>query len=371
MSKRDYYEVLEVARSASLDDIKKSYRKKAIQYHPDKNPGNKEAEERFKEATEAYSVLSEPEARARYDQFGHAAFEQGGGFSGFDFGDFSGFEDIFGDIFSAFFGGAPGGKRTRGRAGRDLRYDLEIEFEEAAFGTQKEITLQRQVTCERCQGSGAASANALKSCPQCKGSGQMRMQQGFFTISRTCSSCGGSGQIIKDPCTECNGAGSRSRQSRINVKVPAGIDHGQRLKLRGEGEPGSKGGPSGDLYVQIFVKEHEFFKREDAELFCEVPITYAAATLGTEIEVPTLEGKEKLRIPAGTPSGTVFRLRNRGLQVLGSSSRGDQHVKVFIHVPKKLNDDHRKVIEQLQEIEGVQPKEEQKGFFEKVKNMFA
>lgn len=372
MSKRDYYEVLDVARTASLDEIKKAYRKCAVQYHPDKNPGNKEAEEKFKEATEAYSVLSEPEARARYDQFGHAAFAQGNGFSGFDFGDFSGFEDIFGDIFSAFFGGAPGGnKRSRGRAGRDLRYDLEIEFEEAAFGAQKEIALERRVSCENCQGSGAASSSSLQSCPHCKGSGQQRVQQGFFTISRTCSGCNGAGQIIKDPCSACGGAGSKAKQSKISVKVPAGIDHGQRLKLRGEGEPGARGGPAGDLYVQIYVKEHAFFKREEAEIYCEVPITYAAATLGAEIDVPTLEGHEKLKVPSGTPSGKVFRLRNRGLQVLGTDRRGDQHVKVFIHVPKKLSEDHKKLIEKLREIEGSQPGEEQKGFFEKMKNMFA
>ena len=373
---RDLYEVLEVSRTANLDEVKKAYRKKALQYHPDRNPGNKEAEERFKEATEAYTILSDADKRAQYDQFGHAAFQNMGAGGGFDpFGaDFSGFEDIFGDLFGAFFGGAMGGggrRRTRGRAGRDLRYDLEIEFEEAAFGAEKEIKIPRRVPCEACQGSGAAKGSKAESCSECRGSGQIRVQQGFFTISRTCHVCGGQGQVIRTPCESCAGAGSREKEGKINVKIPAGIDDGQRLKLRGEGEAGSGGGPSGDLYVQIAVKKHPIFERQESEIICEVPITYSAAVLGAELEVPTLEGKTKLKIPAGTPSGKVFRLKNKGIQVIGTNRRGDEHVRVAILVPKRVSDERRKLLEKLKEIDEKDLQEESKGFFDKMKDIFA
>ena len=370
--KRDYYEVLGVSREATTDEIKKIYRKKAVQYHPDKNPGNKEAEDKFKEATEAYSVLSDPENRRKYDQFGHAAFGQGGGrdgFSGFG-GDFSGFEDIFGDIFGAFFGGAAGGKRSRGRGGRDLRYDLEITFENAAFGAEKEIVIGRRVACESCDGAGAAKGTQAETCQQCNGRGQIAVQQGFFTISRTCHVCSGSGQIIKTPCQSCRGAGTVSKEAKISVKIPAGIDSGQRLKLRGEGEPGSVGGPSGDLYVHIMVREHPIFQRQESEIICEVPISYTCAALGAEIDVPTLEGNIKMKIPSGTPSGKIFRLRNRGIQILGSNRRGDQHVKVNIIVPKRLSEEHKRALETLKEIEKREPAEEAKGFFDRVKDIF-
>ena len=375
MSKRDYYEVLEVSKSASLDDIKKAYRKKAVQYHPDKNQGDKEAEEKFKEATEAYSVLSDQESRARYDRFGHAAFSQGGGAGGFQGGDFSGFEDIFGDIFSSFFGGAMGGdprRGSRGRAGNDLRYDLNITFEEAAFGCEKEITLTRRTRCEECAGSGAEKGSGRDRCPQCEGAGQIRMQQGFFTLARTCHACGGAGEVVKNPCRSCSGSGLKSKESKLKVKIPAGVDNGQRLKMRAEGEPGSGGGPNGDLYVQMLVLEHPIFQRQEAELVCEFPITYATATLGGEIDVPGLEGRLKLKIPAGTPSGKVFRLKGKGIPILGSSPqrRGDQHVRVHVHVPKKVSDEERAILEKLAKVQGTVVDDE-KGFFDKMKDMFS
>ncbi len=376
MSKRDYYEVLEVSKSASVDEIKKAYRKKAVQFHPDKNPGNKEAEEKFKEATEAYSVLSDADSRARYDRFGHAAFSgQGGAGGGFQGGDFSGFEDIFGDIFGSFFGGAMGGaagRGSRGRAGNDLRYDLEVTFEEAAFGCEKEISLGRRIRCEECAGSGAAKGSGRDRCPQCEGAGQIRMQQGFFTLARTCHACGGAGEVIKNPCHGCSGTGLKAKESKLKVKIPAGVDSGQRLKMRGEGEPGSGGGPQGDLYVQILVAEHPIFSRQEAELVCEYPITYSVATLGGEVEVPSLEGKVKLKIPAGTPSGKIFRLKNKGIPILGSSPqrRGDQHVRVHVHVPKKVSDEERSLLEKLAKVQGSVVDDE-KGFFDKMKDMFS
>lgn len=375
MSKRDYYEVLEVSKSASLEDIKKAYRKKAVQFHPDKNPGNKEAEEKFKEATEAYSVLSEAESRARYDRFGHAAFTQGGGAGGFQAGDFSGFEDIFGDIFGSFFGGAMGGdprRGARGRGGNDLRYDLEVTFEEAAFGCEKEVTLARRSRCEECSGSGAAAGSGRERCPQCEGAGQIRMQQGFFTLARTCHACNGAGEVVKNPCRSCSGSGLKTRDSKLKVKIPAGVDSGQRLKMRGEGEPGMGGGPNGDLYVQIIVADHPIFQRQETEVVCDFPLSYSMATLGGEVEVPSLDGKVKLKIPAGTPSGKVFRIKGKGIPVLGSSPqrRGDQHVRVHVHVPKKVSEEERKILEQLAALQGSVVDDE-KGFFDKMRDMFS
>ena len=379
MSKRDYYEVLEVAKGASLEDIKKAYRKKAVQFHPDKNPGNKEAEEKFKEATEAYSVLSDAENRAKYDRFGHAAFTQGGGAGGFQSGDFSGFEDIFGDIFSTFFGGGMGDmggdpRRGRGRAGNDLRYDMELLFEEAAFGCEKEITIGRRSKCDTCSGSGAAKGSARERCPQCEGAGQIRVQQGFFTLARTCHACGGAGEVVKNPCTACSGVGLKVKESKLKVKVPAGVDNGQRLKMRGEGEAGLAGGQSGDLYVQILIDDHPIFQRQDHEVICEVPIAFTAAVLGTELEVPSLDGKLKLKIPAGTPSGKVFRIKNKGIPILGSNPqrRGDQHVRVYVHVPKKVSEEERELLEKLATLQGSPIEDESdKGFFNKVKDMFS
>ncbi len=375
MAKRDYYEVLEVSRTATVEEIKKAYRKKAVQFHPDKNPGNQEAEEKFKEATEAYSALSDADNRAKYDRFGHAAFSSGGG-GGFQGADFSGFEDIFGDIFGSFFGGQGGGdpRRGRGRSGSDLRYDLDITFEEAAFGCEKEVTIGRRAKCESCSGSGAAKGTSRERCPQCEGAGQIRIQQGFFTLARTCHACNGVGEVVRNPCKSCSGSGLKVKESKLKIKVPAGVDNGQRLKMRGEGEPGSSGGASGDLYVQLQVAPHELFQRQESELVCEVPITYAAAALGTEIEVPSLEGKVKLKIPSGTQSGKVFRIKGKGIPVLGSSPqrRGDQHVRVFVHVPKKLSDEERTLLEKLADLQGTAVEEAgSKGFFDKMKDIFS
>lgn len=374
MAKRDYYEVLGVSKNASLDEIKKAYRKCALQHHPDRNAGSPESEEKFKEATEAYSVLSDAEARSKYDTFGHAAFDQrsgGFGFGGFPgFGDFSGFEDIFGDLFSTFFGTASASRHARGRSGHDLRYDMQITFEEAVFGAEKEIEIPRRSACPECGGSGTQKGSRAETCRQCGGAGQLRVQQGFFTLSRTCHACGGSGQVIKNPCNTCHGSGLQSTQARVKVKIPAGIDHGQRLKLRGEGESGSSGGPAGDLYVQISVKKHLFFERQDTEIICEIPVTYSTAALGAEIDVPTLDGKVKMRIPPGTPSGKVFRLKNKGVPVLGEERRGDQHVRVYVDVPKKVTAAHREILEKLREVEERELAEETKSFFGKVKNMF-
>lgn len=374
VAKRDYYEVLEVSRGASLEEIKKAYRKKAVKYHPDKNPGDPTAEEKFKEATEAYSALSDAESRAKYDRFGHAAFEQGRGGGGFH-GDFSGFEDIFGDVFSSFFGGSMGGgRRGRGRGGNDLRYDLEVSFEEAAFGCEKEITIGRHQGCETCGGSRAAKGSAPERCSQCNGAGEIRIQQGFFTLARTCHACGGAGEVIKNPCTDCSGSGRTMKESRLKVKIPAGVDHGQRLKMRGEGEAGSGGGPAGDLFVQILISEHPIFQRQEAEVVCEIPITYSAAALGAEIDVPALDGPLKLKIPAGTPSGKVFRFKNKGIPILGSNPqrRGDHHVRVFVQVPSKVSDEERELLEKLAELQGsVVVDGAGRGFFEKVKDIFS
>jgi molecular chaperone DnaJ len=375
VSKRDYYEVLGVGKSASADEVKKAYRKKAVEFHPDKNPGNKEAEEKFKEATEAYSVLSDAESRSRYDRFGHAGVDQSAG--GFQSADFSGFEDIFGDIFSSFFGGQAGGgsrRGGRGRAGNDLRYDLEVKFEEAAFGCEKEIAIGRRNQCETCAGSGAAPGSSRERCLQCEGHGQIRIQQGFFTLARTCHVCGGVGEVIKKPCTDCSGAGLKVKETKLKVKIPAGVDQGQRLKMRNEGEAGSGGGPNGDLYVQILIEDHPIFQRQESELVCEVPISYATAALGSEVDVPSLEGPVKLKIPAGTQSGKVFRIKNKGIPILGSSPqrRGDQHVRVFVHVPKKVSLEERELLEKLAALQG-EPHIDgvDKGFFDKVKGIFS
>ena len=369
MSKRDCYEVLGVSKTATLDEIKKAYRKKALQYHPDKNPGDKEAEEKFKEATEAYGILNDPENRKKYDQFGHAAFAQGGagGFNGFS--GFEDFEDIFGDIFSSFFGG--GSTRTKGHAGNDLRYDLDITFEEAAFGAEKEIEIPCRRSCVDCGGSGAGAGSKVERCAQCDGAGQIRYQQGFFTVGRTCGACNGSGQSIKNPCSSCRGTGLKSVKNAIKVSIPAGIDHGQRLKLRGKGESGSHGGPDGDLYVVLRVKEHPIFERDGADVLFDFPISYTSAVLGDELEVPTIDGKVKLKIPAGTASGRVFKIRNKGIQVLGTNRRGDQNVRVVIEVPTKLSEEHLALLEKLKAVESRERTEQSRSFFDKVKNLFS
>ena len=368
-NKRDYYEVLGVSRDAGQDEVKKAYRRLALKYHPDRNPDDKVAEEKFREAAEAYQVISDPDNRARYDQFGHAAFDQqGGGFGAGGFQGFDGFDDIFGEIFGQFFGGGSGGGRSGASVGRDLRYDLEIEFEEAIFGAEKEITFNRRVHCDDCSGTGVASGSSPETCGDCGGVGQVRFQQGFFTLSQTCPRCKGRGSIIKDPCKGCKGAGLKTKKAKIKVTIPSGIDSGQRLKVRGEGDPGQQGGPHGDLYVSISVKDHPVFERRDSELICEVPISYPDAVLGAEIKVPTLEGDTDLKIPPGTPSGKVFRLRNRGVQIIGTNRRGDQHVRVLIEVPKHVSKEHKEALEKLKEFRSE--KRDDEGFFNRMKHVF-
>ncbi len=364
MSKRDYYEVLGVSRGATGEEIKKAYRKAALQFHPDRNPDNPESEEKFKEATEAYSVLSDADNRRKYDQFGHAAFS-GGGAAGF--GDFSGFEDIFGDIFGAFFG-TGGGQRAR--TGRDLRYNLEITLEEAASGIEKTIVFSRATPCETCGGNGAAKGTSPETCKQCNGAGQVRMQQGFFAVSRPCPVCAGRGQVVVKPCGTCGGNGRVNKEAELSVKIPAGIDEGQRLKLRGEGEAAPGGGLPGDLYIVISIEPHKIFVRQDSEIICEVPITYSQAVLGGETMVPTLDGEINMKIPPGTPTGKTFRLKGKGIIDMHSGRRGDQHVRTYIHVPTSLSERQRELLEELSSIEGKPTANESRTFFDRVKDLF-
>ena len=373
--KRDYYEILGVDRNASKQQIKTAYRKKAVENHPDRNKGDKEAEERFKEAAEAYSVLSDDDKRAHYDRFGHAASpgNGAGGFNGFDPETFGDFSDILGDFFG--FGDIFGGGRTRrsrSSRGNDLRYDLTVEFEEAVFGFSPKIKVRKAEVCKDCSGSGADPAHGTETCSACGGQGQIRFQQGFFTVSRTCSSCQGKGKMIKSPCKTCHGSGRVQKEKVLEVKIPAGVESGNRLRVAGEGEPGTNGGPPGDLYVFISVKPHPFFKREGDHIYCEIPITIIQAALGTVVQVPTLQGKEKLRIPEGTQSGTTFRFRGRGVNSLSGRGKGDQHVKVIVRTPTKLNEKQRKLLQELgEELPSVYPdSEEAEGIFDKVKDMF-
>lgn len=367
--KRDYYEILGVNRGDSPEEFKKAYRKLAMKYHPDRNPGDKSAEERFKEASEAYQVLSDPERRAQYDRFGHAAFEQGAGFGGFDFAA-AGFEDIFSDIFGDFFGTARGRGRSRAQRGEDLRYDLEIRFEEAVFGTERVINVPRLMACEACGGKGTKGGAARTTCAACRGSGQLRFQQGFFTIAKTCGQCGGQGTVIKDPCRSCGGSGVSQKTQALNIKIPPGVDSGSRLKLRGEGEAGRNSGPAGDLYVVINVEQHPLFARQENDIVCEVPISFAQAALGAEIEVPTIEGKFKMKVAAGTQSGTVLRLRGKGVPDLRGSGRGDQLVRVVVETPRKLTARQRELLEEFARSSGEEVNPLTKGFFDKVKEMF-
>lgn len=373
--KTDYYELLGVTRSASAEEIKKAYRKKAIQFHPDKNPGDQAAEAKFKQCAEAYEVLSDGQKKQAYDQFGHAGVNQGGpgggGFGGAGAGGFGGFEDIFGDIFGEVFGGGRSGRGgVRATRGSDLRYNLKVSFEEAAFGCEKQVTLPRESACDTCQGTGAKPGTSPEACSGCGGSGEIRFQQGFFTLSKTCPQCDGQGSVIKNKCTDCRGQGSKSENVKISVKVPAGINVGQKLKLRGEGEAGTRGGPSGDLYVVIDIAAHPFFQRDGDDIYCEVPVSFTQAALGAEIETPTLGGAVKLKIPPGTQSLKKFRLKGKGVSSLSGRGRGDQYVQVSVEVPSKLTDRQRDILEEFAELSGESYPESQ-SFVKKMKDWFS
>ena len=364
--KRDYYDVLGVSRDAGAEDLKKAYRKLALKYHPDKNPEDRHtAEDRFKELNEAYQILSDPERRAQYDRFGHAAFEQDG--TGFPF---TGFDDIIGDLFGDFFGtGRSRGGRKGARRGEDLQYRLELSFEEAARGCERTLAFGRMHRCDTCSGSGAKPGTSPTTCSQCRGTGQLRLQQGFFSIAKTCGYCNGRGTVVKSPCPTCDGSGATQRNHTLSVKVPPGVDAGSRLKLRGEGEPGQGGGPSGDLYVVIDVEAHPLFQRDGVDVVCDVPISFVQAALGTEMEVPTLDGSAKVKIPAGTQSGHVFRLRGRGIPHLGGYGTGDQLVRVAVETPRKLSARQRELLEEFARASGEDVHPRSKSFLDKVKSI--
>lgn len=378
-TRRDLYEVLGVARSASKEEIKKAYRKLAMQHHPDKNPGNKESEALFKEASHAADVLLDEQKRKMYDQFGHDGAQMGGGQGpfggGFQGGDFGDLGDIFGDIFGDILGGGRGGRgggRRGGRrvvAGDDLQTEMTITFEEAAFGVEKEIQITRSCVCETCQGTGAKKGSGPVTCDMCQGHGEVRRQQGFFTIAQPCPKCHGQGQMIKDPCETCHGRGRNKKREKLSVKVPAGIDEGQRLKLSQQGDAGMNGGPAGDLYVLINIQEHEFFKREEYDVLCEVPISFSQAAIGTEIEVPTLGGRVSMKIPEGTQSGQKMKLRNKGITKLGGYGFGDQIITIHVETPTKLNKEQREIFARLAELE-QNSNPMTKGFFERVRELF-
>ncbi len=375
MGKRDYYEVLGLGREATQEDIKKSYRKLALKFHPDRNPGNKEAEEKFKEAAEAYEVLSDTEKRSNYDRYGHdglrGAFSSGG-FQWNDFTHTNDFEDIFGDlfggggIFGEFFGSGRGG-RSRASTGSDLRLDIEIGFEDAYNGCSKEVNFAHLEPCAECEGRGVRNAADKTTCPQCKGRGQVRVSQGFFSMTTACNRCGGTGSMIKNPCRACNGEGRVQKRKKLSIRVPAGVDTGAKLKIHGEGDTGPAG--PGDLYVVVHVRAHELFERSGNDIFCEVPITFVTAALGGKTEVPTPEGVVKLSIPAGTQSGKIFRLRDKGFPILTGYGRGDQHVRVIVEVPTRLTDEQKQLLTRFGEISAADTNPMLSSFFEKMKKI--
>ncbi len=389
MAKDDYYELLGVEKGVSADDLKKAYRKKAVQYHPDKNPGNKEAEEMFKKVSHAYEVLSDPEKRAAYDRYGAAAFEGGGGVprgpGGFPGGGGGGgfhdpfdiFREVFGQqgggggggggIFEEMFGGGGGGS---GRDGADLRYDLEITLEEAARGMEREISFRKLASCERCDGSGAEPGSKRVTCPTCRGSGQIRRSGGIIVFTQTCPTCGGQGTKIEKPCTACRGEGRVAQNTKLNVRIPPGVDTGSRLRSSGNGEAGLAGGNAGDLYIVLTVKDHELFERQGDDLFCEIPIKFTLATLGGPIEVPTLFGKASLKIPAATQSGTTFRLRDKGMPSLRGGRQGDQLVRVQVEVPQSLSAEQKRLLEEFARVSGDAANPTSSSFFEKAKKFF-
>lgn len=374
--KRDYYEVLGVSRGASEDEIKKAYKKMARKYHPDLNPGDKTAEEKFKEVNEAYEVLSDADKKARYDQYGHAGVDPnfgaggfGGGFDGsFDFGD-------LGDIFGSFFGGGfGGGRRTNPNApqrGESIRMSIAISFEEAAFGCEKAVTVERYETCDTCHGNGCAPGTSPEVCPDCHGTGTVQVRRqtpmGVFATSSPCPKCGGKGRIIHQPCKDCRGSGMVRKKKTIQASIPAGIDNGQTISIRGQGNAGKNGGPAGDLLITITVRPHELFRREGTSVLCEAPITLTQAVLGAELEIPTIDGKVKYTLPEGTQSGTTFRLKGKGIPSINGRGRGDQYVTVYIETPKNLNKEQKEALKKFAETMGESNYEEQKKFFKKFK----
>lgn len=368
-TKRDYYEVLGISKGAEAQEIKKAYRKLAMKYHPDRNPGDKEAEEKFKEINEAYEVLSDDTKRKTYDQFGHDGLNGQGGFGGF--------EDMFGDIFGDMFGGSFGGGRARRRGpqrGADIRQSVTISFEEAAFGKKMSIKVNRSEECEECNGTGAKPGTSKKTCSTCNGTGQVRTVQrtpfGNIASSRPCSACNGTGEVIESPCSKCHGTGNTRKVKTIEVDIPAGIDDGQMIKLSGQGEVGEKGAPRGDLYIVVNVKSHPLFTRDGNDIYFEMPITFVQATLGDEIEVPTLDGKVKYSVPEGTQTGTVFRLKEKGIPRIRGNSRGDQYVKVVVEIPKKLNDKQKELLREFAKECGSNVHEKKKTFGQKIEDMF-
>jgi molecular chaperone DnaJ len=366
-NQRDYYEVLGVSKTATEEDLKKAYRKLALKHHPDRNPGNKQAEEKFKEINEAYAVLSDPQKRQKFDRFGHAGGVEG--FGGFDFGQ-GGFGDIFGEIFEDFFGNAAS-SRTRRRAerGNDLRYNLTLSFEDAAFGKDVKIKIPRWENCSACQGTGAKPGTQVRSCPTCEGRGQIRFQQGFFTVARTCHQCRGEGRIIQEPCQHCGGQKKVQRERTLSVKIPAGMESDSSLRLSGEGEPGLNSGPAGNLYVVVTVQDHPTFKREGDHILSESSISIVQAILGAKIDVPTLKGKAALKIPPGTQGGSVFKLKGLGIPNVRGHGIGDQMIKINVQVPSKLTRKQRELIEEFGRLNG-ETMETEEGILEKVKNIF-
>lgn len=371
-NKRDYYEVLGVTRSATEAELKKAYRRLAMKYHPDRNEGDKAAEEKFKEVKKAYEILANPQTRQAYDQFGHDAVDgAAGGQAGA--GGFGGFGDIFGDIFENIFTGGRGGTQSHAQRGSDLRYDLEITLEEAAKGTEVEINIPTQITCETCSGSGAKKGTSAVSCETCSGAGQVKIQQGFFTIQQTCPSCHGEGKVIQSPCHDCRGQGRVQDSKRLKVKIPAGVDNGDRIRLSGEGEMGVHSGPAGDLYVQVQIKSHAIFERRENDLYCSVPISFVTAALGGELEVPTLDGRVTLKIPHETQSGKVFRMRGKGVKSVRGYGVGDLLCKVVVETPVNLSKEQKKLLEEFEtSLLGSKKKHTPKSnsWFQSVKNFF-
>ena len=369
MAKRDYYEVLGVSKNVSQDEIKKAYRKSALKYHPDKNPGNKESEEKFKEATEAYEVLKDSQKRAAYDQFGHSL---GGGLGGFEgFGrESGGFSDVFSEVFEDIFETGPRRRAARPARGSDLQYELEVSFKDSAFGIDKTIKIPREEVCNNCNGNGAKPGTGKRRCSTCGGTGQIRISQGFFSLARTCNRCGGEGETIEAPCPTCRGSGRVRVERKIEVKIPPGVEDGMRLRVSGEGEAGIRGGPRGDLYVLIHVQPSDIFERHNNDLICEIPITFIQAALGSEIEVPTLDGRATIKIPPGTQGNKVFRLKGKGMSSVRGYAKGDLHVRVIVEVPTNLNPRQKALLEEFARASGEDVNPMSKSFMDKIKDAF-